>query len=146
MASSHQETVTAALGKASMGPPPLSCGIRTASLPTSRSFPPSFSHNPTTLVLTALGPHFPLLHAPRFRPFYLAQAHLIGHAAAEIHASSRTPPSSLLISMLWAFCDANDLLRSASHWPRYELSQLQALSICLAVAPSPILMPETLGG
>jgi hypothetical protein len=49
--------------------------------------------------------------------------------------------------MLRTLCDADDLLRSASasHWLRYELSQLRALSISLAVTLSLLLMPENLG-
>ncbi len=107
---------------------------------------PSFLHDPTTPCARDAWPTFSHTSARTSFSDLLPSLgpHLIGNAAAEIHASSRNPQSSLLISMLQTLCDANGLLRSASHWPRYELSQRRALSICLAIAPSLILIPETL--
>ncbi|KAF8864491.1 hypothetical protein BDZ45DRAFT_13695 [Acephala macrosclerotiorum] len=71
-----------------------------------------------------LSPLFPLLHASRLRSFCLVQAHLVDRAAVEIYASSKNSLDRLSeISMLRTFYDANNL-KYASHWLRYELSQL----------------------
>ena len=66
-------------------------------------------------------------NAPRIRPFYLALSSLSGspdppRRSLNPCVEQESGQSPLLISMLRTLCDAHHLCKSASRWPKYQLS------------------------
>jgi hypothetical protein len=106
-------------------------------------FPSFLFTQANNTLLATLGFWMRLAFGPSVWPLFSTRLTCIGHAAAEIRASSRIPPRSPpLVSMLRTLCDANHLvrlLRSASYWPRIRAEPAPSaldLRICLVTTSS----------